>query len=418
MVARGQTPTGPVRVEQKNPPQPPPTDPIMEEPEEVGESTFNEKYELDLSLEAQAAAFPVEVHERTDDNGMRDFSEEAEEEPMDDIDEPTPIEVTDADLEEVDSLIGPPPPSAQVVVQEEEPTHESGSRAGLWIIIVLFVIGGTGAGLYFGGILPPKKKGSSEATAQGNGEPSVKRELPAPPKDKIARADLGPKDGTPPKKDTPKGPSDGTPQDPPKQGSGDDDNYPSNDGDPVIKQPGPNPGDAQNDNVEPPPRKVKKPVKRRVERRDNFRSRRRYVPKRRKIRRPPPKRRKRRRRRRRSTKGFYGGSLVKRTRLAIYVRRGGQRVFTSALAKECRRIERHVGKLLGSSSRVRGITKPWQNYVKKRFARGRRSKYVFYPRGVAYVIYKGLSKGQSRRKIEKRLISYQKRYQFKKYSNR
>lgn len=117
-------------------------------------------------------------------------------------------------------------------------------------------------------------------------------------------------------------------------------------------------------------------------------------------------------------RSFSSVRLQRKIRLAVYDNRGGQRVYTNAHPRLCRQIEREVGKVFGSMQKVRGITRAWQAYVKKRFARSRRKRYVFYPRAAAYVIYRDLSRGKSRAYVAQNLVKYQKRYRFSRYRNK
>lgn len=146
----------------------------------------------------------------------------------------------------------------------------------------------------------------------------------------------------------------------------------------------------------------------------------------RRIRRRPVRPRKRRfvrRRRRRSgplraKRPFSSIKLARKVRLPVYTYIGGRRTYTRAHPQLCRKIEREVGKLFGNDRAVRGITKPWQRYVKKRFRRSRGRKYVFYPRAAAYVIFRDLSRGKGWGYAAKNLVKYQKYYRFSKYRNK
>ncbi len=109
--------------------------------------------------------------------------------------------------------------------------------------------------------------------------------------------------------------------------------------------------------------------------------------------------------------------LSRRTKVPVFRRGNGGREFSNALPRLCRKIERETARLLGGRYRIRGITQPWQAYVKKRFGRGRRYKYVFYPRAAAYVIYSQSLKGKSFHQIAKLLVRYQRSYGFRRYSN-
>ncbi len=102
--------------------------------------------------------------------------------------------------------------------------------------------------------------------------------------------------------------------------------------------------------------------------------------------------------------------------IAVYRRdSAGRRVYTGEHRKLALRIEREVQRLLGGRYRVRGVTIPWIEYVKKKFERGRKYRYKFYPLAVAYIIYTRTLKGQSRGEIARALVKYQQRYRFKKY---
>lgn len=115
---------------------------------------------------------------------------------------------------------------------------------------------------------------------------------------------------------------------------------------------------------------------------------------------------------------FSKARLAKRVKVRVFRRGDDGREFGSELPRLCRKIEREVSRLLRGRYRVHGITKRWQAYVKKRFSKGRRYKYVFYPRGAAYVIYSQLLKGKSYGRIANTLASYQRNYRFRRYSNR
>jgi|GEM_PF-1070940 len=134
--------------------------------------------------------------------------------------------------------------------------------------------------------------------------------------------------------------------------------------------------------------------------------------------RPIKRRRRIVRRRKRKPLPFAPKGLGKKVKLNIYDNSSGRRKFTRALPRLCKKIEREANRLLGYSYPVRGVTKPWQNYVKKRFARSRKKRFVFYPRAAAYVIYRDFKKGRKKARVGQTLINYQKRYRFKKYSDR
>ncbi len=113
---------------------------------------------------------------------------------------------------------------------------------------------------------------------------------------------------------------------------------------------------------------------------------------------------------------FSSITLPRKIRIAVYRRQGSRRIYTNAHPRLCRQIERAVSKLLGRS--MRGVTRPWQRYVKQRFARSRRKKFVFYPRAAAYVIYHNILRGKSKHTVAQLLVKYQKYYRFKRYSNK
>lgn len=183
--------------------------------------------------------------------------------------------------------------------------------------------------------------------------------------------------------------------------------------------------------IEPPKWRlsVRKSVPRRIVRKRKRVRKRRMVRKRkrvrkRRIRRSARRRAPVRRRRRlptgplRAQKSFSSVNLARKVRLKVYERSGGQRRYTKEHARLCYKIEREVGTLFGHPRAVRGITRAWQRYVKQRFARSRRMRFVFYPRAAAYVIFRDLSKGKSRGYVSQNLVKYQKRYRFSRYRNK
>ncbi|TNE47415.1 MAG: PEGA domain-containing protein [Deltaproteobacteria bacterium] len=106
-------------------------------------------------------------------------------------------------------------------------------------------------------------------------------------------------------------------------------------------------------------------------------------------------------------------------RIVIIDRRGiSGNTYTYQFRSLCRRIERETQRVLGSSFSVRGVTFALQKYVRRVANLSGRERMTFYPRAIAYVIYRNLGLGRSRSRVAQLLLSYQKRNKFKKYRNR
>jgi hypothetical protein len=118
---------------------------------------------------------------------------------------------------------------------------------------------------------------------------------------------------------------------------------------------------------------------------------------------------------------FNSRRLPRRKRLRIFVsdRRGiVGRIYTSQHKNLCRRIERETARLLGPHFPVKGVTLAWQRFVHRQAARRNQSFYTFYPRAVAYIIYRNLSRGRSKQRVSQLLVFYQRRNRFHRYRNR
>jgi serine/threonine-protein kinase len=84
----------------------------------------------------------------------------------------------------------------------------------------------------------------------------------------------------------------------------------------------------------------------------------------------------------------------------------GGRHPTSRHRPICRKVERELLRLLGASFRVKGVTAPWCRAV-LRLSRKSTSDYrTFYPRAVAYVAYRNLSRGRTVSRVAQILVSY------------
>tara|TARA_B100001989_G_C24551467_1_gene475257 strand:- start:68 stop:2533 length:2466 start_codon:yes stop_codon:yes gene_type:complete len=113
---------------------------------------------------------------------------------------------------------------------------------------------------------------------------------------------------------------------------------------------------------------------------------------------------------------FSAARIKKRTRLRIFIsdRRGiVGRQYTDQHRSLARKIEREAARLLGSRYAVRGITIPWQKFVRKQAARRNQAYFTFYPKAVVYLIFRYMSKGRSKRRVAQLLVSYQRRRKFR-----
>lgn len=112
--------------------------------------------------------------------------------------------------------------------------------------------------------------------------------------------------------------------------------------------------------------------------------------------------------------------LSRKKRLRIYITdpRGlGGRHSTLQLRKLAGKIERETSRLLGGGFRVRGITRAWQRTVRDRATQRNVDYHTFYPRAVAYVIYRGLLRGRSSKRVAQLLVKYEYRNRFKRIRN-
>lgn len=106
-------------------------------------------------------------------------------------------------------------------------------------------------------------------------------------------------------------------------------------------------------------------------------------------------------------------------RIVIIDRRGiSGNTYTYQFRSLCRRIERETKRVLGPSFSVRGVTFALQKYVRRVANLSGQERMTFYPRAIAYVIYRNLGRGRSKSRVAQLLLSYQKRNKFKKYRNR
>ncbi len=110
--------------------------------------------------------------------------------------------------------------------------------------------------------------------------------------------------------------------------------------------------------------------------------------------------------------------IERKAQINVYQRTDGERQYTSAHPALCRKIEREAARLLGKKYDISGVTKPWQAFVKNKFAKGRKSKYSFYPRAVVYIIYTDTLKGRSKGDIALKLAKYQNTYAFRRYKDK
>ncbi len=109
----------------------------------------------------------------------------------------------------------------------------------------------------------------------------------------------------------------------------------------------------------------------------------------------------------------------KRIRLFIADQRGiGGWQNTFAHRKLCRRIEKELKRIMGPAFPISGITKKWQRFVHRRARREGTSYATFYPRAVAYIIYRNLKRGRSRKRVSQLLVSYEYRHKFRRYINK
>ncbi|TNE45177.1 MAG: serine/threonine protein kinase [Deltaproteobacteria bacterium] len=288
------------------------------------------------------------------------------------------------------------PPPVSVVTEyasldADEPVGSNG-KGWVWLLVVLVLIGGLGGALAMGwiqvkvGTTPPASNSSAEKQSNANHTTEQAGSLG---KSKLAVAN-------------------------PRV-------VPSRE----VNDPNPPKQRGVDERVVPAVRRVEPPVERRtvVARKVPPRLRAKRVVLRKRRRRRALRRKKvaRKNRRIHRVKGkvipFAKARLSRRTKVAVFRRGDNGREFSNALPRLCRKIERETARLLGGQYRIRGITKPWQAYVKKRFGRGRRYKYVFYPRAAAFVIYSQSLKGKSFHHIAKLLVRYQRNYGFRRYSN-
>lgn len=84
----------------------------------------------------------------------------------------------------------------------------------------------------------------------------------------------------------------------------------------------------------------------------------------------------------------------------------------------CTQIEREVQRVMGSTYSIRGITRPWLQYIRKYGARLGRDRLIFYPRAVAYVIYTQLKRGRTRSRTAQIIVNYERRRRWKRFQNR
>ncbi len=118
---------------------------------------------------------------------------------------------------------------------------------------------------------------------------------------------------------------------------------------------------------------------------------------------------------------FRGIRLPRRVslRLSINDTRGiVGRIYTSRHRQLCRKIERELSRILGPKYDVKGVTKDWQRYVKRKALKHGIASMVFYPRAVAYVIFRNITRGRSKRRISQLLVYYQRKHKFKRYRNK
>ncbi len=118
---------------------------------------------------------------------------------------------------------------------------------------------------------------------------------------------------------------------------------------------------------------------------------------------------------------FSASHLPRQKTLRIYIsdRRGiGGNTYTYQFRSLSSRIERDCRRLLGPDFSVRGVTTPLQRYIRRIATLSGRERMTVYPRAIAYVIYKQLTRGRSRSRVSQLLVSYQKRNKFKRYRNK
>lgn len=113
---------------------------------------------------------------------------------------------------------------------------------------------------------------------------------------------------------------------------------------------------------------------------------------------------------------FTSVRLARRKQLRIYITdpRGlAGRHSTLQLRKMARIIEREAARLLGSRFRVRGVTRAWQRTIRRRATQRNQDYHTFYPRAVAYIIYRDLLRGRSLRRVAQVLVKYEYRNRFR-----
>ena len=118
---------------------------------------------------------------------------------------------------------------------------------------------------------------------------------------------------------------------------------------------------------------------------------------------------------------FSSINLKRKVYLRIYAndpRNIAGPMYSTQHPRLCKKIESEVARILGRGYSTKGVTKAWQSYVRRSAVKRSRQRMVFYPRAVAYLIYKNAIRRRSKRRISQLLVYYQTRNRFKKYINK
>jgi serine/threonine protein kinase len=87
--------------------------------------------------------------------------------------------------------------------------------------------------------------------------------------------------------------------------------------------------------------------------------------------------------------------------------------YTEEHTKLATRIEEEAARLLGSNFTVKGVTRSWQEHVRDEANQNSTAQKTFYPRAVAFVIYKNILLGRSQSRVAQLLVLYERKNRFR-----